>query len=488
MNVDVPLPRRARRRGRCLPAVLALFVLALLAFTTAEPASASPPDNDLFANAQAIAPLPFTDRGDLDGTTTEPGEPQVCNFQRQSVWYSFTPAAATAIKIDLNGSDFGVVANVYQSFAPGIGGLGFSGCMGSGGSMQLSASANTTYYIQAGSVSPGSAHLQLNVHEVLPPANDDFANATTIESLPFSDFSDRTAAGLESGEPTFTPCGPISHTIWYAFTPTQDTTVFAHGNAAGANSFIAVYTGGPVGNLTEVSCGTERNVWQAAAGKTYWIQVGSYDGQPGAPQSFGLEVAPPPSVAAFVSPPDPSVFDSAQFSASVFDPAAFGTVQSEHWDFGDGTSAEGFSPTHRYAADGQYTAKVTVTLNDGRSGSSSIQVDVKTHDVAITKMSVPQVASPGQAKSIVVSLTNRRYPETVQVQLAKSVPGGFASVGTLTLSVPAGKAIDFKFSYVFTDEDAAIGKVSFQATATVISARDALPADNTFTALATRVK
>jgi PKD repeat protein len=471
-----------------LLAVPALLALALLGLVTAGPASASPPSNDLFADAQAISSLPFTDSGDLNGASTEPGEPQICTFQNQSVWYSFTPSVATTIRIDLNGSDFGVVATVYQSFGPGIGSLGFSGCMGFGGSMQLSASANTTYYIQAGSVSTGSAHLQLNVHDVPPPANDDFAAATTIGSLPFSDLSDRTAAGMESGEPAFTSCGPISHTIWYAFTPAQDTTLFAHGNAAGANSFIAVYTGGSLGNLTEVGCGSERNVWRASAGKTYWIQVGSFDGQPGAPESFSLEVAPAPSVAAFVSPPDPSAFDNVQFSASVFDPAAFGTVQSEHWEFGDGTTAEGCCPTHRYAADGQYTAKVTVTLNDGRTGSSSVQVNVKTHDVAITKMTVPQAASQGQTKSIVVSLSNRRYPETVQVQLSKSTPGGFDNVGTLTLSVPAGKAIDFKFSYVFTADDAAIGKVSFQATATITGARDALPADNSFTALATRVK
>jgi hypothetical protein len=177
-----------------------------------------------------------------------------------------------------------------------------------------------------------------------------------------------------------------------------------------------------------------------------------------------------------------------QFSASVLDPTGFGAVQSEHWEFGDGTTAEGCCPAHRYAADGQYTAKVTATLNDGRTGSSSVQVNVKTHDVAVTKMMTPQAASPGQTKSIVVSLTNRRYPETVLVQLSKSTPGGFANVGTLTLSVPAGKAIDFKFSYVFTNEDAAIGKVSFQATATIVGARDALPGDNSFTALATRVK
>jgi hypothetical protein len=76
----------------------------------------------------------------------------------------------------------------------------------------------------------------------------------------------------------------------------------------------------------------------------------------------------------------------------------------------------------------------------------------------------------------------------VQLTLARSTGGGFTDVGSVTLAVPVGKATEYKFSYVFTAEDAAIGKVSFRATATLVGARDALPADNSITALATRVK
>ena len=45
---------------------------------------------------------------------------------------------------------------MYQSFGSGIFSLGFNGCIGFGGSTQLTANAGTTYYIQAGSVSSGS--------------------------------------------------------------------------------------------------------------------------------------------------------------------------------------------------------------------------------------------------------------------------------------------------------------------------------------------
>jgi hypothetical protein len=44
-----------------------------------------------------------------------------------------------------------------------------------------------------------------------------------------------------------------------------------------------------------------------------------------------------------------------------------------------------------------------------------------------------------------------------------------------------------QFSYTFTSNDTAFGKVTFQAVASIVDARDALPADNTATALPTEV-
>jgi hypothetical protein len=78
-------------------------------------------------------------------------------------------------------------------------------------------------------------------------------------------------------------------------------------------------------------------------------------------------------------------------------------------------------------------------------------------------------------------MTNKRYPETVEVQLLKSVPGGFQFVGALSLAVPVGRAnrtTDFGFNYTFTAADARVGTVTFKAVANLPGARDALPADN----------
>jgi hypothetical protein len=81
-----------------------------------------------------------------------------------------------------------------------------------------------------------------------------------------------------------------------------------------------------------------------------------------------------------------------------------------------------------------------------------------------------------------VDVANKRYPETVQVDLYKSVPGGFQQVGSLTQSVPVrppgGNSTRFAFSYTIGQSDKTVGKVTFRASATIFGHRDALPADN----------
>jgi hypothetical protein len=117
-------------------------------------------------------------------------------------------------------------------------------------------------------------------------------------------------------------------------------------------------------------------------------------------------------------------------------------------------------------------------------------VHVSTHDVAITKLSTPTTAKPGQTRQIGVSVNNQRYPETVEVQIFKSVPAGLELFGTLSQSIPnrpRNQTTEFIFSYTFTTADAALGKVTFQAIATIIGAPDALPADNTAIAPPTKV-
>jgi PKD domain-containing protein len=328
----------------------------------------------------------------------------------------------------------------------------------------------------------------LNVQVLRPPANDDFANASPINAVPFSDSFDTSVATVESGEPT-PSCGygQSSGTVWYAFTPSVSGSYSA---APGFYAQVAAYTGSSLSNLSQIGCrGFSALTFHADAGTTYYLQVGGIYGTRG-PTLFSIDVAPKPIAQIGFYPSDASIFDSVQFSDQSYDPAGVG-ISSESWSFGDGGSATGCCPTHRYSTDGDYTAKLTITTPDGRTDSTTQVVHVRTHDVTISKVTVPQSASAGQTRQISVAVTDSRYPETVQVQLLASVPGGgFQQVGILQQAVAARgntRPTTFAFSYTFTSADASVGKVTFEAVASIVGARDAQPSDNTVIALPTKV-
>jgi PKD repeat protein len=53
-----------------------------------------------------------------------------------------------------------------------------------------------------------------------------------------------------------------------------------------------------------------------------------------------------------------------------------GTIAARSWAFGDGATSTATNPSHGYAASGTYTVKLTVTDNDGATGTTSQNVTV----------------------------------------------------------------------------------------------------------------
>jgi hypothetical protein len=468
---------------RTWQARFAVLVLALagLVLVPAGVAMGAPPARDDFAKATVISALPFSHSGDLNGTTTEPGEPQGCFEQApQTVWYAFTPTAGMVITADLEGSDFGVVFNLYEAMGSGFEGLHFLDCIGFGGSSNLTAQAGTTYYFQVKSTFVGTANFQFRVQVIPPPSNDAFANATQVTTLPFADTVDHLiAATREPDEPL--PCagGAMLSTVWWAFRPTT-TGSYSASLAGPLSPQLAAYTGSSLADLNLAACSSGGDLtFQASAGTTYYLRAaGAFTLD--FPMFFRLDATPAPVAAFSFSPSDPSVFDAVQFSDSSSDPGGVG-IQSQAWTFGDGVTAEGCCPVHQYAQDGDYTVGLAVTTADGRAGSTSQVVQVRTHDVAIVRIGVPNSAHVGQTIPVNVEVRNTRYPETVQVDLSSGVPGGFQQVGSLTQSVPvrsANRTTRFPFTYRVTAADRSVGKVAFNAVATIVDHRDALPADN----------
>ena len=201
-----------------------------------------------------------------------------------------------------------------------------------------------------------------------------------------------------------------------------------------------------------------------------------------------------PPVDFWNEPGVPSIFDSVSFGLYDFPPLKWKCL----WNFGDGTTYNEcwVNQAKQFKTDGDYTVNVQVTNEHGKTVPVSRVVSVRTHDVAIIKFTVPQSASAGQTRQLVVNVRNTRYPEKVQVELYKN---DMVWVGTLIQDVPprsANRTTAFNFSYTFTAEDARNGKVTFRAMAFILSNDvcdsnfeecDDWRVDNYVTALPTRV-
>ncbi len=133
-----------------------------------------------------------------------------------------------------------------------------------------------------------AAALPIVLAYATPPANDNFADAIVISSLPYNvnaqSVSDSTFETV-GGEPQ--PCYPVASTVWYSFTPNQAGVVNINTAGSTYDTVAAVYTGTSLNGLTQVACNddtgpllTSAVQFSATSGETYWIQIGSVDVPP----------------------------------------------------------------------------------------------------------------------------------------------------------------------------------------------------------------
>lgn len=467
---------------RCALRVAAALTGAIATITVVPTAAFAAPTNDDYASAWPISSLPFTKTVDTSEATWDPSDPTGCG-SNGSVWFSFTPSTNVAVVAHTFGSNYDTVLSAWTG---NQGSLSLVECNddfdGLESQITFTATAGTTYYFMAASCcgdgGGGGGNLQFSVTQSSAPINDNFADAMAINALPFADQPALGYATRETGEPT-SCLGSTRDTVWYSFTPTTTQSISASVNQYGSG--VAAYRGSSLSNLIQVGCQSSYYsplTFRAEAGTTYYFQV--IEASWGYPVTFRLAVAANPVASFSYYPGDPNSFDDIEFSDYSSDPANAG-IASRVWDFGDGTTSTAQYARHRYAADGDYTVQLTVTTQDGRTGSTSQLLRVRTHDVSMTRLAVPATARIGQTVSISVYLENTRYDETVRVDLEKSVPGGYSQVGSLTQLVQVktgGQTTRFLFSYTVTEDDLSIGKVTFRAEASIIGYRDALPADN----------
>src|ERR1044072_1325159 len=188
----------ARLSIRLLIAMSAALV-ACMAWTAA--ASAAAPASDAFEAAAPVSDLPFSDSVHLTEATIQAGEPQFCLPADKTAWYAVTPPRDGPLAASTSSPTAMSQVTAYSSDGSGIGGLAFLSCQNYALSKAVFAvQAGENYYIQVSTVFRTSGPVRPDVDEQRPPANDDFADATPVSSVPYSDTVDMTAASVEEGE------------------------------------------------------------------------------------------------------------------------------------------------------------------------------------------------------------------------------------------------------------------------------------------------
>jgi PKD repeat protein len=90
--------------------------------------------------------------------------------------------------------------------------------------------------------------------------------------------------------------------------------------------------------------------------------------------------APTAAFAVTSGPPGPG--DTVNFDASASTPQSGGSITDYSWQFGDGSTADGATASHSYAARGTYTVTLTVTSDNGQTDTSTQTVTVDTPPTA----------------------------------------------------------------------------------------------------------
>jgi CSLREA domain-containing protein len=251
------------------------------------------PPNDNFANAVAISGATGATTGTNANATTEVGEPtrliEAGVPTGATVWWAWTAPSTGNFAFATEGSTFDTTLGVFTG--PDVADLtevASNDDVGGGdttSNVGFHAVAGTTYYIQVGSYG-GEGSGTIDLAWSPGPANDDFAAAAALGADSGSLDATTLGATFETGEPDpfDTDVRFLQNTVWYSWTPSGGgpATVTASAAYFGA---LAVYTGGSLGSLKPVgqSNGTTSPsvAFTASPGTTYWIQVGSYDVDPG---------------------------------------------------------------------------------------------------------------------------------------------------------------------------------------------------------------
>ncbi|HEX8834179.1 MAG TPA: hypothetical protein VF719_08260, partial [Abditibacteriaceae bacterium] len=213
------------------------------------------PANDNFAAAQSVTSFAGTINGTAHNASRETGEPTHEAFgDTGTVWYKWTSTTAGVGELSLSG--YNTYVGIYTGTA--VGALTSVAHANSYEDVRFPIKAATTYYMAVAADAESEDTFYLYASFLTGPANDNFASAQAITTLPAAVSGTTVNASLEKGEPE----SGYGYSVWYKWTATVTGKV-----AIDADASITVFKGTSVGALTEVG----DYQFPVTAGTTYYI-------------------------------------------------------------------------------------------------------------------------------------------------------------------------------------------------------------------------
>jgi len=248
-------------RARSLGLVVALACVLSVAGTLPS-ASAAPPPNDDIANAIEITALKFAATVDAREATEASDDPACFGRNTHTFWYTFTPPRDMRLEARTSiGLHRGIAASAYVG-APGS--LDQVACgvsdwaSGNGARVGFLANGGETLHLMVGYAGRSmGGDVKFSLRRGRTPSNDDFDDATVIDSLPFHDHGDSFWATPAADDPEAPAgCFDVPETsIWYRYTATENTR-FLFQLATSGGSTVLAFTGAR-GSLAPIGCSSE---------------------------------------------------------------------------------------------------------------------------------------------------------------------------------------------------------------------------------------
>lgn len=207
-----------------------------------------------------------------------------------------------------------------------------------------------------------------------PPSNDDVANATVIDALPFTVQADTTEATRSPDDPG---CGLFrtGPSVWYVFTAPKDIRLWATANLG----YVIAVSGTP-GAWTPRGCGDDEKVGlrlSVVAGETVYLMIANRRGIPGAQGTLSVQrVRKPPNddfddASSIAQLPFHATVDLDLATSADDDPGCFGQQHRTVWYTYTPSGEEllDISVDYPYPDFGFGTTNMTVSAYVGTRGS-----------------------------------------------------------------------------------------------------------------------